>query len=335
MIELLRRADVADRSDVDQIPEQLVDEHSQIVLFGRKGYDRKNLREIGVGRRSRQQFQILIAAVRIAIKEPGTFANAFAEPLFLEQVLKRKTLAAAAHNGGVGGIRAGSFFRKPHGLATSRRAMHDPAPADVLQMALFASANETDRRHVALLAVIERVFPAPLEVEVLPRNEPAAPIGRSRAILDALADEPTWKGRRENARRLPGSIAVAYWRRTKREAFFWRKPVLILEQAFEPLAQSRFRNRLKGVRPHFPIIESGDDHRARREVNHRAWAESRDELALSLRVFRHWRSSAFAMGDPLGSRTLSKTPTSTSRIERPQRKCRCAGRRLSTPASSG
>ena len=74
--------------------------------------------------------------------------------------------------------------------------MHDPFPVDVLQMSLFAGADETDRRHVGFLAVVENELPAPSSrVEILPPHEPTAT--RRFAVndigLNLLAQEIGWE----------------------------------------------------------------------------------------------------------------------------------------------
>ena len=38
--------------------------------------------------------------------------------------------------------------------------MHDPAPVDVLQMAVLATGDEPDRRDIDFLAAFQRITPA-------------------------------------------------------------------------------------------------------------------------------------------------------------------------------
>ena len=44
--------------------------------------------------------------------------------------------------------------------------MHDPTPVDVLQVALFAGADEANGRHVACLAIVKGVAATPVGCEV-------------------------------------------------------------------------------------------------------------------------------------------------------------------------
>ena len=86
--------------------------------------------------------------------------------------------------------------------------MDDPPPFDILEMALFAGADETDRRHVAFAPVIE-YEPAPaLGIEILPTHQSPASDGPGPGSdsLYLLANEP---GRKHGRGDAPGNAAIA------------------------------------------------------------------------------------------------------------------------------
>jgi hypothetical protein len=59
--------------------------------------------------------------------------------------------------------------------------------------------------------------------------------------------------------------------------------------------KTRFRDRCEGITLHVPLLEAAHHDRSCRQIDHRAGPEGRDQLAQSLRIFRHVRSSAFAI----------------------------------------
>ena len=85
-IEALRRAPrPATDLHVAQFSGKLVDQPRELVLLGRQRDDRVDLREVGVGRRSRQQLELLVAAIRVAVEQPRPLAAAIAQTARLEQ----------------------------------------------------------------------------------------------------------------------------------------------------------------------------------------------------------------------------------------------------------
>ena len=91
----------------------------------------------------------------------------------------------------------------------------------------------------------------------------------------------------------------------------------------------RLRNGREGVALHLPQLEAADHDRSRRQVDHRSRTEGRDDLAQALRVLAHARSSALAIvSRPADRASLRATFGSTSRMERPATKRRCAALKL-------
>src|SRR6056297_1910372 len=113
------------------------------------------------------------------------------------------------------------------------------------------------------------------------------------------------------------------------------KPTLFLQQLLEAHRKPWLRNCRERVAPHIPPFQTRNDHRTCRKVDHRAGAKGRDELAKSLRIFCHVRSSAFAIVFPCGSLTFRATLDSTSLIERPATNLRWGSSRLAQSGSKG
>ncbi len=102
----------------------------------------------------------------------GRSPRQIAEEAGLETASATTAAFAAAHDSHVGGIGARALLFDPHRLMAGLTTMHDPFPVDVLQMSLFAGADEADRRHVGFLAIVENKPTAPSSrVEILPAHE--------------------------------------------------------------------------------------------------------------------------------------------------------------------
>src|SRR5437016_6201307 len=71
-----------------------------------KGYDRCDLREIGIGGRPGQETQRILAAGRIPVAEPWALAMAAAEASFLKRLLQGQRPIAIAHDLGIARVRA-------------------------------------------------------------------------------------------------------------------------------------------------------------------------------------------------------------------------------------
>jgi hypothetical protein len=165
------------------------------------------LREIRVRRSTGQQLQIIAAAIGVSVQQPWPIAAAFPEPSRLERILQREAAAAVANNIRVGRIGACAGFLNPHWLLALHRPMHSPPPLDILQVALLAGADEPDRRHVGLAAVVEYEPPAALGIEILSAHQSPAPdCPRSGSdCLHLLANEP---GRKNGSSDAAGNAAV-------------------------------------------------------------------------------------------------------------------------------
>ena len=75
-IELLGGSHMLDCLHVRQFRRESVHQPGQLVLFSRQRNDRIDLWEIGVGRRSREQLELLIATIGILIEQPRPLAAA-------------------------------------------------------------------------------------------------------------------------------------------------------------------------------------------------------------------------------------------------------------------
>src|SRR5690349_14896417 len=100
----------------------------------------------------------------------------------LERLLQRKRAFAVAHHSRVAGVCARARLHEPHRLAADYVAMHDPAPVDVLQMALLATGDEPDRRNIYFLAAFQRITPSTSRwIELRPPHQaPATDLSTSR-----------------------------------------------------------------------------------------------------------------------------------------------------------
>lgn len=94
--------------------------------------------------------------------------------------------------------------------------------------------------------------------------------------FDLIADEPIWEDRRSHTFRL--AVAVANGRGTQAEALSLVELAAFVQQYLEALCETRLAYGLEGAGTHIPLFQTADDDRSRRQIDHAARAESRDEL---------------------------------------------------------
>jgi hypothetical protein len=166
--------------------------------------------------------------------------------------------------------------------------MDDPAPIYVLQMTVFASADEADRGGLPSFAVIAFVDEPLWRFEILETSE-APPVW---LIVGAgVANEPARKDGRLYRGGWTLGIAGVYRRRPELRRAVANDARVIFEAKVKETLEPGFLDGLEGSgSKHFPTIEAHDEHRPLREVDHGARAEKTDDLAQSDFVVRHLHS---------------------------------------------
>ena len=132
--------------------------------------------------------------------------------------------------------------------------MHHPTPLDVLKVAIFATADEADRRGLSALAVITLVFKPLRRFEILKTREPPAVWW---VTGNGIASEPSRKDRYLYRRGRTFRVAsIDRWR----SEFRW--PVaydagIVLQALVKQALEARLLNDLECSCPeHFPMVEA-------------------------------------------------------------------------------
>ena len=246
----------------------------------------------------------------IAVEQPRPLAAALAEPARLKRVLERQ---AACRSRRRPSCPPGPRWC-PSPRPTSAPGTTSP-PCTTHRQSMSCrwpfSQAQTKRIGVTsdLLAVVEDEL-APAPGGRGPANAPAAGVAPAcrRPSTSRPARRRTRSGTPARRRRSAACPACssADRRRAQRQALRLLEPALLLEKLLQAHGQARLGNGRERVALHVPLLEAADDDRARRQVDHRARTEGRDELAQALRVLGHARSSALAIVSPRGSRRLQR-----------------------------
>ena len=153
----------------------------------------------------------------------------------------------------------------------------DAAPVDVLQVTVLAAADETDRRCFPTLTIVPPVFKALRGLEILKTGK-SAPV---RCVpSDCVAREPAREHRRLDAgRHAPWIARINWWRPQLRWPVGNEPPVVGQALMQEPRKPGLLDDMECARSEHFPVIEPLNEHRAFREIEHRAGTEYPDHLA--------------------------------------------------------
>jgi hypothetical protein len=148
-------------------------------------------------------------------------------------------------------------------------------------VSLLTGADETNRRHIGFLAVVENEFAAPSSrVEVLPAHQAPSsnrlPIDRDD--LDLLADEEGRKHRRDDIARELAWSAVGNRGRAQRQALRLLQAALGFEKLLQSHGQPRFGNCRERIAAHLPLLQSADDDGARGKIDHCSRTKGRNDL---------------------------------------------------------
>jgi hypothetical protein len=203
----------------------------------------------------------LVATVRI-----GTVINPWPATLTppqssrLEKVLERQRRTTLAIYTRLTGISAGASIHKPKRFLASSTVwsilVNNATPIDVLQVTILAAANETDRRHPPLLAIISTVF-EPLGRLQLLKTYHAAAI--RRIASDGIANEPQRKNARCNFGVSSESITTVNRGCTKLRIASCRQPVIILQPQSQQTRKTGLFNKLERPAPLVPMIQSHNE----------------------------------------------------------------------------
>ena len=155
--------------------------------------------------------------------------------------------------------------------------MDHPAPLDVLEMTVFATADKTDRRGLSALPVIALIFKPLRWFEILETHEPPAVWW---IASNGIASEPSRKNCHLYRRGWTFRIAsIDRWR----SEFRW--PVadnasIILQAQVKQSLEARLLNDLECPdSEHLPMIEAQDKYRSFWKIEHGAGPECSDDLA--------------------------------------------------------
>jgi hypothetical protein len=148
--------------------------------------------------------------------------------------LERSSFSTAANDRHVSRIGARALFLHPHRLLARLALVHDPSPADVLEMAVLARANETDWRHfrfVACRRLIRAGRRAGRGPASGPSSERLSSVSAGKVIVSPFM-VPMWHRRNEPLSSRRASVPTRH--AGVAEVLFQRAPALVRKAFTRP-----------------------------------------------------------------------------------------------------
>ena len=269
----------------------------------RQGQNADHLREVGVGGGADQQAAGLAAVFVGVAAQPGPRSLARPQRVGAQvcRFVERPRFAALAANAQVGEVAGGATFVQPKlAVAAQARAMHEPAPIQIICMAPLAGSHETGGHDGLALEALP-------VVQSLAMHQPPGALALAELGL-FLHDEPFRKAPGADASGRPPGFPWRWGRRVKPQ-------VGQASHGLQLAGEARLRHFLQIVRP---AVQAADDGGLPRQVDQGARTVGGDDLALP----KLPDLAAHGAACPRESSRCRLTSGSTSRRERLARNLR-------------